>query len=182
MQMTGAEVMVKCLAEEGVSTVFCNGFQALVKVGLLPGGEIRDLTESDPTLTFNTINRHAATTVHTVVSSVLSPWLAGVSCGDVHAIPISHGEGRFVCSKEDALLLQKRGQLCFQYCDPDGRVSAEMPYNPNGSVCAIEGICSPDGRILGKMGHSERRGEFIGRNIPGNSDQKLFESGVKYFG
>ena len=167
---------------DGLILGICNGFQALVKVGLLPGGEIRDLTESDPTLTFNTINRHAATTVHTVVSSVLSPWLAGVSCGDVHAIPISHGEGRFVCSKEDALLLQKRGQLCFQYCDPDGRVSAEMPYNPNGSVCAIEGICSPDGRILGKMGHSERRGEFIGRNIPGNSDQKLFESGVKYFG
>ncbi|MDD2648469.1 MAG: phosphoribosylformylglycinamidine synthase [Eubacteriales bacterium] len=167
---------------DGLILGICNGFQALVKVGLLPGGTIRDLTESDPTLTFNSINRHAATVVHTVVSSQLSPWLMGVKCGDVHAIPISHGEGRFVCSDADARLLQARGQICFQYSDADGNVSAEMPYNPNGSVYAIEGICSPDGRILGKMGHSERRGENINCNIPGNSDQKLFESGVRYFG
>ncbi|MBP3657031.1 MAG: phosphoribosylformylglycinamidine synthase subunit PurQ, partial [Clostridia bacterium] len=168
-------------ARDGLMLGICNGFQALIKLGLVPYGEIRTLTESDPTLTFNTIGRHAATHVHTVVSSVMSPWMAGVQTGDVHEVAISHGEGRFVCGLSQLKKLMARGQVVTQYCDVNGVPAVKMPDNPNGSYWAVEGICSPDGRVLGKMGHSERTGLYVAGNIPGNKDQKIFESGVKYF-
>ena len=166
---------------DGLMLGICNGFQALIKLGLVPYGEIRTLSEADPTLTYNTIGRHAATHIRTVVSSVKSPWMAGVHVGDVHEVAISHGEGRFVCREGQLRRLMENGQIVTQYCDEFGIPAAEMPLNPNGSYWAIEGICSPDGRVLGKMGHSERTGKFVASNIPGNKDQKIFESGVKYF-
>ena len=168
-------------ARDGLMLGICNGFQALVKLGLLPYGDMRILSESDPTLTFNTVGRHAATHVNTVVSSVKSPWMAGVNPGDVHAVAISHGEGRFVCTESLLKSLLAGGQIVTQYCGPDGIPAADMPHNPNGSCWAVEGICSPDGRILGKMGHSERIGAGVCKNIPGEHDQKLFVSGVRYF-
>ena len=166
---------------DGLMLGICNGFQALIKLGLVPYGDIRVLGENDPTLTFNTIGRHAATHINTVVSSVKSPWMAGVNVGDVHTVAISHGEGRFVCGEKQLKELLANGQIVTQYCTLDGVPAAAMPENPNGSCWAVEGICSPDGRVLGKMGHSERVGYGVTRNIPGNQDQKLFESGVRYF-
>ena len=166
---------------DGLMLGICNGFQALIKLGLVPYGEIRTLREDDPTLTFNTIGRHAATHVRTVVSSVKSPWMAGVSVGDVHEVAISHGEGRFVCREGQLRRLMTGGQIVTQYAARDGLPAAQMPFNPNGSYWAVEGICSPDGRVLGKMGHSERIGAHVASNIPGNKDQKIFESGVAYF-
>ena len=166
---------------DGLMLGICNGFQALIKLGLVPYGEIRTLREDDPTLTFNTIGRHAATHVRTVVSSVKSPWMAGVNVGDVHEVAISHGEGRFVCREGQLRRLMTNGQIVTQYAAQDGLPAAQMPFNPNGSYWAVEGICSPDGRVLGKMGHSERIGAHVASNIPGNKDQKLFESGVAYF-
>ena len=168
-------------ARDGLMLGICNGFQALIKLGLVPYGEIRTLDESDPTLTYNTIGRHAATHVRTVVSSVKSPWMAGVNVGDIHEVAISHGEGRFVCREGQLRRLMDNGQIVTQYCDEYGIPAAEMPLNPNGSYWAIEGICSPDGRVLGKMGHSERTGAYVASNIPGNKDQKIFASGVRYF-
>ena len=166
---------------DGLMLGICNGFQALIKLGLVPYGEIRTLDESDPTLTYNTIGRHAATHVRTVVSSVKSPWMAGVNVGDIHEVAISHGEGRFVCREGQLRRLMDNGQIVTQYCDEYGIPAADMPLNPNGSYWAIEGICSPDGRVLGKMGHSERTGAYVASNIPGNKDQKIFASGVRYF-
>ena len=166
---------------DGLMLGICNGFQALIKLGLVPYGEIRTLKESDPTLTYNTIGRHAATHVRTVVSSVKSPWMAGVNVGDVHQVAISHGEGRFVCRDAQLEELMANGQIVTQYAGADGLPASSMPENPNGSCWAVEGICSPDGRILGKMGHSERIGNHVAQNIPGEKDQKIFESGVKYF-
>ncbi len=166
---------------DGLMLGICNGFQALIKLGLLPYGSMRVLGENDPTLTFNTLGRHVATHVHTVVSSVKSPWMAGVNAGDVHSIAISHGEGRFLCDEAQLKALQSAGQIVTQYCEADGTPAMRIPANPNGSVWAIEGICSPDGRILGKMGHSERVGSGVAVNIPGEKDQKLFASGVAYF-
>ena len=166
---------------DGLMLGICNGFQALIKLGLVPYGEIRTLSEEDPTLTYNTIGRHAATHIRTVVSSVKSPWMAGVNVGDVHEVAISHGEGRFVCREGQLRRLLENGQIVTQYCDEYGIPAAQMPLNPNGSYWAVEGICSPDGRVLGKMGHSERTGAFVASNIPGNKDQKIFQSGVKYF-
>ena len=166
---------------DGLMLGICNGFQALIKLGLVPYGEIRTLADSDPTLTFNTIGRHAATHVRTVVSSVKSPWMMGVNPGDVHEVAISHGEGRFVCREGQLRQLLQNGQIVTQYCNEFGEPQMAMPHNPNGSYWAVEGICSPDGRVLGKMGHSERIGKFVASNIPGNKDQKIFESGVKYF-
>ena len=166
---------------DGLMLGICNGFQALIKLGLVPYGEIRTLREDDPTLTYNTIGRHAATHVRTVVSSVKSPWMAGVSVGDVHEVAISHGEGRFVCRQVQLETLLANGQIVTQYAGMDGLPCADMPFNPNGSYWAVEGICSPDGRVLGKMGHSERTGAYVASNIPGQKDQKIFESGVKYF-
>ena len=165
----------------GLMLGICNGFQALIKLGLVPYGKITAPSESAPTLTFNSIGRHISRMVYTRVTSVRSPWFSGVSAGDVFAIPISHGEGRFVASDRALDALIADGQIATQYCGPDGAPSGRAEWNPNGSVCAVEGITSPDGRILGKMGHSERMGRNLYRNVPGEKDQKLFESGVRYF-
>lgn len=166
---------------DGLMLGICNGFQALIKLGLVPYGEIRDIDETCPTLTYNNIGRHVSRMVYTRVTSTLSPWLSGVACEDVHAIPVSHGEGRFVAGEDMINSLFKNGQIATQYVDFDGNPTYDIEFNPNGSMYAIEGICSPDGRILGKMGHSERRGLNVAKNIIGEKDQKIFESGVNYF-
>ncbi|MBR2499881.1 MAG: phosphoribosylformylglycinamidine synthase subunit PurQ, partial [Clostridia bacterium] len=154
---------------------------ALIKLGLVPYGEIRDLDADSPTLTYNKIGRHVSQTVYTRICSNLSPWLSGVNVGDVHSISVSHGEGRFVADEKWIEELTKNGQIATQYVDMAGNPSYETSFNPNGSVNAIEGITSPCGRILGKMGHSERIGKFVAKNVYGDHDQKIFESGVKYF-
>ena len=166
---------------DGLMLGICNGFQALIKLGLVPYGEIRELKADDPTLTYNTIGRHISHVAYTRVTSVKSPWLSGVNAGDVFSIPISHGEGRFVATDEMLDTLIRNGQIATQYVDLDGKPSDDITFNTNGSVCAIEGITSPDGRVLGKMGHSERKGENLYFNTPFEKDQKLFESGVAYF-
>ncbi|MCL2544603.1 MAG: phosphoribosylformylglycinamidine synthase subunit PurQ [Clostridia bacterium] len=166
---------------DGLMLGLCNGFQALIKAGLLPYGAIRPLGERDPGLTINTLGRTVAIYTHTVVSSVLSPWMAGAEPGQVHAVAMSHGEGRFVCGEAQLKELYAAGQIATQYCEPDGAPTMRSPHNPNGSAWAVEGICSPDGRILGKMGHSERVGPGVAVNIPGEKDQRLFVSGVGYF-
>ena len=166
---------------DGLMLGICNGFQALIKLGLVPYGEIRELKPTDPTLTFNTIGRHISHMAYTRVTSVKSPWFANVNAGDVFTVPISHGEGRFIASPEQAAHLMANGQVATQYVDFDGNPSMDIAFNPNGSVLAIEGITSPDGRVFGKMGHSERIGKNLYRNVIGEKDQKIFESGVKYF-
>lgn len=166
---------------DGLILGICNGFQALIKLGLLPYGEIREIDENCPTLTYNKIGRHVSSIVNTKIVSNLSPWFSSVKVGDIHTIPVSHGEGRFVANEELIEELFKKGQVATQYVDLEGKAVSYMPYNPNGSMYAIEGITSEDGRILGKMGHSERIGENLYKNIIGNMDQKIFESGVKYF-
>ncbi len=166
---------------DGLMLGICNGFQALIKLGLVPYGEITNPLSSDPTLTFNNIGRHISRMAYTKITSTKSPWLSGVNAGDVFSVPVSHGEGRFVANTDWVKKLAENGQIATQYCDFDGNVSADTVWNPNGSVCAIEGILSPDGRILGKMGHSERKGENLYSNVPGDKDQFIFESGVKYF-
>lgn len=166
---------------DGLMLGICNGFQALIKLGLVPYGEIRELKPSDPTLTFNTIGRHISHMAYTRVTSVKSPWFANVNAGDVFAVPVSHGEGRFMADIETVKALAQNGQIATQYVDLSGNPSDDIAYNVNGSVCAIEGITSPDGRVLGKMGHSERKGENLYKNVPFEKDQQIFESGVKYF-
>ena len=166
---------------DGLMLGICNGFQALIKLGLVPYGEIVDLKENDPTLTFNTVGRHISRMAYTRVTSVKSPWFSMVNAGDIHAVPISHGEGRFVADEETLRRLIANGQVATQYVAPDGSVASDITFNPNGSVCAIEGITSPDGRVLGKMGHSERKGDNLYFNVPFEKDQKIFESGVAYF-
>lgn len=166
---------------DGLMLGICNGFQALIKLGLVPYGEIVDIKENDPTLTFNTIGRHISSVAYTRVTSVKSPWFSGVNAGDVFSVPISHGEGRFVADEEVMKKLIANGQIATQYVNLDGEVCDNMPFNPNGSVCAVEGITSPDGRVLGKMGHCERKGDNLYANVPGEKDMKLFESGVAYF-
>ena len=166
---------------DGLMLGICNGFQALIKLGLVPYGEIRELKPTDPTLTFNTIGRHISHMAYTRVTSVKSPWFANVNAGDVFAVPVSHGEGRFMADLETVKALAENGQIATQYVDLNGNPSSEIAYNVNGSVCAIEGITSPDGRVLGKMGHSERKGENLYKNVPFAKDQQIFESGVKYF-
>ena len=158
-----------------------NGFQALMKLGLLPYGEIRSTTPDDPTLARNLIDRHQAGYVTTRVASVQSPWMSEVRVGDLYTLPISHGEGRFVASTEAIQQLIEGGQVATQYCDHSGHPTMDVDYNPNGSYMAVEGLFSPDGRVFGKMGHSERRGPYVGKNIPGNLHQPIFESGVSYF-
>ena len=175
------EVMALLQKRDGLMLGICNGFQALIKLGLVPYGEIRDLSENSPTLTHNTIGRHASCMVDTRVISNLSPWFNNVKVGDVHTIAISHGEGRFVADAETVKRLQENGQIATQYVDAAGNPSLDIPFNPNGSVDAIEGITSPDGRVLGKMGHSERIGEDVAKNVPGSKDQQLFEAGVRYY-
>ena len=166
---------------DGLMLGICNGFQALIKLGLVPYGEIRDIKDTDPTLTFNTVGRHISHMAYTRVTSVKSPWFSQVQAGDVFAVPVSHGEGRFMADDETVKRLIENGQVATQYVDLNGNPSEDIAYNVNGSVCAIEGITSPDGRILGKMGHSERKGDNLYANVPFNKDQKIFESGVAYF-
>lgn len=175
------EVMNLLKNKDGLMLGICNGFQALIKLGLVPYGEIRDMEDNSPTLTFNNIGRHISCLVNTKIISNKSPWLAGVNTGDVHTIAVSHGEGRFVASADIVKGLIENGQVATQYVDADGNPTYDIAYNPNGSMYAIEGITSPDGRVLGKMGHSERIGNFLYKNVPGEKDQKIFESGVKYF-
>ncbi len=177
-----AEAVSKLLnCRDGLMLGICNGFQALIKLGLVPYGEIREIRPNDPTLTFNTIGRHISQMAYTRVTSVKSPWLAGVNAGDVFAVPISHGEGRFAADAETIKRLAENGQIATQYVDLNGTPVSDMPFNPNGSVCAVEGITSPDGRVLGKMGHCERKGADLYANVPFEKDMKIFESGVNYF-
>ena len=166
---------------DGLMLGICNGFQALVKLGLVPFGDIREMDEKCPTLTFNTIGRHQSRLVRTRVASNLSPWLSKTSVGDVHTIAISHGEGRFVAPKALLRKMADAGQIATQYVDEKGVPSMDLDVNPNGSVLAIESITSPDGRVLGKMGHTERAGAGLYKNVPGNTYQELFEGGVSYF-
>jgi len=166
---------------DGLMLGICNGFQALIKLGLVPYGEIRDLTDDSPTLTFNTIGRHVSCMVRTKTVSVKSPWFNNVNVGDIHTIAVSHGEGRFVANEAVLKEMEKNGQIATQYVDLDGDPTYDIRFNPNGSVEAIEGITSPDGRVLGKMGHSERIGTNVIKNVPGEKDQKIFEAGVQYF-
>ncbi|WP_290772081.1 phosphoribosylformylglycinamidine synthase [Anaerofustis sp.] len=166
---------------DGLMLGICNGFQALIKTGLVPYGEIRDLDENSPTLTFNLTNRHIANISYIRVASNLSPWFKNVNVGDTFVNPISHGEGRFVCEEKVLQQLIANGQVATQYTDESGNLSVSPRINQNGSVCAIEGITSPDGRILGKMGHSERKGSNLYKNIYGEMEQNIFLSGVEYF-
>ena len=166
---------------EGLMIGICNGFQALIKLGLLPYGKIKDMDENDPTLTFNTIGRHVSQMVNTKITSVKSPWLTKVNVNDIHTIPVSHGEGRFVAKDEVLEQLFDNGQVFSLYVDNQNNPTMTSPYNPNGSMMAIEGIVSLDGRVLGKMGHSERQGSNRNKNIYGEMEQLLFEAGVAFF-
>ena len=165
----------------GLMCGICNGFQALIKLGLVPYGRIIDTDESCPTLTYNTIARHQSKIVRTRIASNKSPWLAETEVGDIYSVPISHGEGRFIASDELIRQLAANGQIATQYVDLDGNASSDIRFNPNGSFCAIEGITSPDGRVFGKMGHSERYDCGLYKNVPGDYNIKMFESAVKYF-
>ena len=166
---------------DGLILGICNGFQTLIKTGLVPYGKFIKQNEQSPTLTFNNISRHVSALVNIRVASNKSPWLYGVKTGEVYSVPVSHGEGKFVCKEAELNSLIKTGQIATQYCDNQGNATMISPFNPNGSVMAVEGITSPDGRIFGKMGHSERTGENLYKNCNGNFDMKIFESGVKYF-
>ena len=166
---------------DGLMLGICNGFQALVKLGLVPFGEIVDMKDNSPTLTFNTIARHQSMMVQTRVASNKSPWLAQCEVGDIHTVAISHGEGRFVAPEELIARMAENGQIATQYVDLEGNPTLDIHFNPNTSFDAIEGITSPDGRVFGKMGHSERKGTDICKNVPGEKDQRIFESGVRYF-
>ena len=166
---------------DGLMCGICNGFQALVKLGLVPFGKIIDTDENCPTLTYNTIGRHQSRIVHTRIASTKSPWLSLMNVGDIVNVPISHGEGRFFASEELVRQLAANGQIATQYVDLNGEPTMETAFNPNGSIFAIEGITSPDGRVFGKMGHSERVGAGLYKNVPGNYDIRMFEAAVKYF-
>ena len=166
---------------DGLMLGICNGFQALIKLGLVPYGKIIDTDENCPTLTYNIIGRHQSKLVRTRVCTNKSPWLAGTEVGQIYTVPISHGEGRFLCSDELVKKLAENGQIATQYVDLNGVPSMDTSFNPNGSICAVEGIISPDGRVLGKMGHSERIGKNLYKNVFGEYDMHLFESAVKYF-
>ena len=167
--------------QDGLMLGICNGFQALIKLGLVPYGEIVDLSASSPTLTYNKIGRHISCMVETKIVSKLSPWFNNVELGDVYTIPASHGEGRFVASPAVLDTLLRNGQVASQYVDKNGQPTYDIHHNPNGSVSGVEGITSPDGRILGKMGHSERIGNEVSKNVPGHKDQQLFSAGIGYF-
>ena len=176
------EAVEKLLNErDGLALGICNGFQALIKLGLVPGGKITGQLPDSPTLTYNTIGRHISKMVYTKVVTNKSPWLREAELGGVYTNPASHGEGRFVANKEWLDELFANGQVATQYCDPEGNITMDEEWNVNGSYCAIEGITSPDGRVLGKMAHSERRNRSVAMNIYGEQDMKIFESGVKYF-
>ncbi|MCF0151256.1 MAG: phosphoribosylformylglycinamidine synthase, partial [Firmicutes bacterium] len=166
---------------DGLMCGICNGFQALIKLGLVPFGKIMDTDESCPTLTFNTIGRHQSMIVNTRIASNKSPWLSLMNVGDIVSVPISHGEGKFIASEELIRQMAENGQIATQYVDLAGNATGDVRFNPNGSVCAIEGITSPDGRVFGKMGHSERVGEGLYKNVPGNYFNRMFEAAVKYY-
>ncbi len=168
-------------SRDGLMCGICNGFQAIIKLGLVPYGEIIDTDENCPTLTFNSIGRHQSRIVRTRIASNKSPWLSEVAVGDVYSVPISHGEGRFFASDDLIQKLADNGQIATQYVDLDGKPTSDILYNPNNSCFAIEGITSPDGRVFGKMGHAERIASDLYKNVPGNYDMKMFESAVKYF-
>ncbi len=168
-------------ARDGLALGICNGFQALIKLGLVPYGHVTEMTENSPTLTFNNISRHVSTIVDVRVASNLSPWLSACNVGETYKVPVSHGEGKIVAPLAELELMKKNGQIATQYADLKGKVTMEGPFNPNGSMWAIEGITSPDGRVFGKMGHSERIGDNLYKNVDGNFDMKIFESGVAYF-
>jgi phosphoribosylformylglycinamidine synthase len=167
--------------KDGLMLGICNGFQALIKLGLVPYGDIVDLSPECPTLTYNQIGRHISCMANTKIVSKLSPWFHNIELGEVHTIPVSHGEGRFVASSAVLNSLRQKGQIATQYVDETGQPTYDIRYNPNGSVEAVEGITSPDGRILGKMGHSERIGNQVVKNVPGSKDQQLFAAGIGYF-
>lgn len=167
---------------DGLALGICNGFQALIKLGLLPYGHVQPLKADSPTLTYNTIGRHLSRMVETKVVSVMSPWFSGCKAGDVHTVAISHGEGRFVATPEQIRELAAKGQIATQYVDLSGKATYDSEYNPNQSVLAVEGITSPDGRVLGKMAHTERfSADDVFKNIAGNKLQPIFKSGVEYF-
>ncbi len=166
---------------DGLMCGICNGFQALIKLGLVPYGKIIDTDENCPTLTFNTISRHQSRIVHTRIASNKSPWLSETEVGDVYTVPISHGEGRFLASEELIMKLAENGQIATQYVDLNGNATTDVHFNPNNSMYAIEGITSPDGRVFGKMGHSERIGNGLYKNVPGNYDIGMFKAAVKYY-
>ena len=166
---------------DGLMCGICNGFQALIKLGLVPYGKIIDTDEHCPTLTFNTIARHQSRIVRTRVASTLSPWLRFARVGDVYSVPISHGEGRFLAEEGVIRKLAEHGQIATQYVDLDGKATMDVRFNPNGSMMAIEGITSPDGRVFGKMGHSERVGGNLYKNVPGAYEIRMFEAAVEYF-
>ncbi|MBR2968163.1 MAG: phosphoribosylformylglycinamidine synthase, partial [Clostridia bacterium] len=166
---------------DGLMLGICNGFQALIKLGLLPYGKIAKQSADSPTLTYNNIARHISTICQIRVGSTCSPWLSGVKVGEIYNVPVSHGEGKFTTTKEHFERMLKSGQIFSQYADLDGNVTMQSPFNPNGSYYGVEGIISPDGRIIGKMGHAERIGEGLYKNIPGEFDMKIFESGIKYY-
>ena len=166
---------------DGLALGICNGFQALIKLGLVPYGHVRELTADSPTLTFNNISRHVSTVVDLRIASNLSPWLSACKVGEVYKVPVSHGEGKIVAPIAALEEMKRNGQIATQYADLNGNATMVSPFNPNGSMWAIEGITSPDGRVLGKMGHSERIGDNLYKNVEGNFDMKIFESGVAYF-
>ena len=166
---------------DGLALGICNGFQALIKLGLVPYGHVTEMTAGSPTLTFNNISRHVSTVVDVRVASNLSPWLSACEVGETYKVPVSHGEGKIVAPIAELEKMKANGQIATQYADLSGNATMVSPFNPNGSTWAIEGITSPDGRVLGKMGHSERIGDNLYKNIEGNFDMKIFESGVKYF-
>lgn len=168
--------------QDGLILGICNGFQALIKLGLVPYGEIVDISEDCPTLTYNQIGRHVSCYVRTKVLSNLSPWFNNTKPGDIHTIAVSHGEGRFIANQSTIARMLQNGQIATQYVDIKGQPTDAIPFNPNGSVFAVEGITSPDGRVLGKMGHTERIGSSVGINISGNKNQGIFAAGIKYFG
>ncbi len=166
---------------DGLMCGICNGFQALIKLGLVPYGKIIDTDANCPTLTFNTIGRHQSRIVRTRIASNKSPWLSGVKIGEIYSVPVSHGEGRFIADKELLLSLAANGQIATQYCDADGHATADIHFNPNNSMFAVEGITSPDGRVFGKMGHSERVGAGLYKNVPGEYELGMFKNAVNYF-
>ena len=168
-------------ARDGLVLGICNGFQALIKLGLVPYGKIMEPSAALPTLTFNQIGRHQSRIVRTRVCDDRSPWLMLAGAGNVYSMPISHGEGRFLCGEELLSDLTQRGQIAAQYVDENENPTMDVRFNPNGSLAAVEAITSPDGRILGKMGHSERIGAGLYQNVPGQYDMRLFESAVLYF-
>ena len=166
---------------DGLMAGICNGFQALIKLGLVPYGKITEPDANAPTLTFNSIGRHQSRLVRTRIASNRSPWLRNTQVGNVYTVPISHGEGRFLASPDVVAQLAANGQIATQYVDLDGKPTYDIAFNPNNSVSAIEGITSPDGRVLGKMGHSERIGKGLYKNVPGVFEMGMFRGAVEYF-